>query len=79
MRLLELLTRTMFQVFTFPLGTMKNGVYPNGAGSGFMLLHNEKRIFVTADHVCHPGDYKPNVNFTFNSLCLYALSFHGGG
>ncbi len=59
MNLLELLTRTRFQVFTFPKGDMKNGEYPDGAGSGFILRHKDKSIFVTADHVCHPFDHEP--------------------
>lgn len=58
MRLLELLTRTRFQVFTFPLGTMKSSVFPNGAGSGFMLKYKGKIFFITADHVCHPFDHE---------------------
>lgn len=61
MRLLEVLTRTRFQIFTFSMGNMKAGGYPDGAGSGFMLLHKGKTIFVTADHVCHPFDHKPGV------------------
>lgn len=61
MRLLEVLTRTRFQVFTFPQGTLSDTAIPEGAGSGFVLEYNGKLFFVTADHVCHPDDYKPGV------------------
>lgn len=57
MSLLELLTRTRFQIFTYQRGTMMKNAYPDGMGSGFFLLHKEKVILVTADHVCHPFDH----------------------
>lgn len=60
MKLLEVLTRTRFQVFTFQQGSMKES-YPDGAGSGFMLKYKENIIFVTADHVCHPSDYEQEI------------------
>lgn len=59
MSLPELLNRTRLQLFTFNIGTMKNS-YPNGAGSGFFFKHKDKVFLVTADHVCHPFDHKPN-------------------
>lgn len=61
MRLLEVLTRTRFQVLTFPKGMVATGGNPTGAGSGFILLHKGKSIFVTADHVCHPNDYEHKI------------------
>lgn len=61
MSLLELLNRTRLQVFTYEQGTLAKMAYPNGAGSGFFLLHKDKVILVTADHVCHPFDHEPNV------------------
>ena len=61
MRLLEVLTRTRFQVLTFLKGTLAIGGNPTGAGSGFILLHKGKSIFVTADHVCHPNDYEHKI------------------
>lgn len=57
--LLELLTRTRLQIFTYEQGTMMKQAYPNGAGSGFFLLHKDRVILVTADHVCHPFDHAP--------------------
>lgn len=57
MSLLELLTRTRLQIFTYEQGTMMKNAYPDGMGSGFFLLHKEKVILVTADHVCHPFDH----------------------
>ena len=59
MSLLELLTRTRLQIFTYKQGTMMKQAYPNGAGSGFFFLHKERVILVTADHVCHPFDHEP--------------------
>lgn len=59
MSLLELLTRTRLQIFTYKQGTMMKNAYPNGAGSGFFILHKERVILVTADHVCHPFDHEP--------------------
>lgn len=59
MSLLELLTRTRLQIFTYKQGTMMKKAYPNGAGSGFFFLHKDKVILVTADHVCHPFDHEP--------------------
>lgn len=58
MSLLELLTRTRLQIFTYKQGTMMKNAYPSGMGSGFFLLHKEKVILVTADHVYHPFDYE---------------------
>lgn len=58
MSLLELLTRTRIQIFTYKQGTMMKNAYPGGMGSGFFLLHKEKVILVTADHVCHPFDHE---------------------
>lgn len=54
---LEFLNRTRFQIFTYKQGTMTKNAYPGGIGSGFFLLHKEKVILVTADHVCHPFDH----------------------
>lgn len=62
MSLLELLTRTRLQVFTYKQGTMAKMAYPDGAGSGFFLRHKDRVMLVTADHVCHPFDHKPEVN-----------------
>lgn len=59
--LLELLNRTRLQLFTFEKGTM-NKSYPNGAGSGFFFKYKDNIFLVTADHVCHPSDHKPNIN-----------------
>ena len=61
MNLLELLTRTRLQVFTYEQDTLAKMAYPNGAGSGFFLRHKDKVILVTATHVCHPFDHEPNV------------------
>lgn len=61
MRLLEVLTRTRFQIFTYPQGTLSDTAIPEGAGSGFVLDYKGKLFFITADHVCHPDDYKPGV------------------
>ena len=58
MRLLELLTRSRLQIFTYKQGTMMKNAYPNGAGSGFFFLHKDRVILVTADHVCHPFDHE---------------------
>lgn len=58
MRLLEVISRTRFQVFTFPKGTVSMEKMPIGAGSGFMLNYRNTLFFVTADHVAHPLDYK---------------------
>lgn len=58
MSIYELLSRTRFQVLTFRKGTMANMGLPVGAGSGFMLSHKGRIIFVTADHVTHPSDYE---------------------
>lgn len=58
MRLLEVLTRTRFQIFTYPHGTLNNTAVPEGAGSGFVLEYKDKLFFITADHVCHPDDYE---------------------
>ena len=58
MRLLEVLTRTRFQVFTYTQGGLAKGDVPQGAGSGFVLRYKDRCFFVTADHVCHPDDYK---------------------
>lgn len=44
MSLLELLTRTRLQIFTYKQGTMMKNAYPDGMGSGFFLLHKEKVI-----------------------------------
>jgi hypothetical protein len=55
MQLLELLSRTRFQVFTYEPGT--NYELPSGVGSGFMISYKEKQFFVTADHVMHRDDY----------------------
>jgi hypothetical protein len=56
MRLLEILSRTRLQVFTFTKGSSKD--FPEGAGSGFILKYKNKLIFVTADHVIHPLDHE---------------------
>lgn len=60
LRLLEVLTRTRFQVFTYPQGTLSDTAIPDGAGSGFVLSYKDKLFFITADHVCHPDDYGDN-------------------
>lgn len=44
MSLLELLSRTRLQVFTYEQGTMAKMAYPNGAGSGFFLRHKDRMI-----------------------------------
>ena len=59
MSLLELLTRTRLQIFTYEQGKMMQNAYPNGAGSGFFIRHKGRIILVTADHVCHPFDHEP--------------------
>lgn len=59
MSLLELLTRTKLQIFTYEQETMKKNAYPNGMGSGFFFLHKDRMMLVTADHVCHPFDHEP--------------------
>lgn len=51
MSLLELLTRTRLQIFTYKQGMMMKNAYPGGMGSGFFLLHKKKVVLVTADHV----------------------------
>lgn len=56
MRLLEILSRTRLQVFTFTKGSSKD--FPEGAGSGFILKYKNKLFFVTADHVIHPLDHE---------------------
>ena len=58
MRLLEVLTRTRFQVFIFTRGGLASGAVPVGAGGGFMMSYKNMLFFITADHVCHPDDYK---------------------
>ena len=58
MSLLELLTRTRLQIFTYKQGTMMKNAYPDGAGSGFFFRHQKHVILVTADHVCHPFDHE---------------------
>ncbi|WP_291583780.1 hypothetical protein [Bacteroides sp.] len=55
MLLLELLSRTRFQVLTYEPGT--NYELPSGVGSGFMISYKDKQFFVTADHVMHCDDY----------------------
>lgn len=50
MSLLELLTRTRLQIFTYKQGKMMQNAYPNGAGSGFFIRHKGRIILVTADH-----------------------------
>ncbi len=55
MKLLEILSRTRLQVFSFPKDGSKN--MPTGAGCGFFLKYRNKHVFVTADHVIHPIDH----------------------
>lgn len=56
MRLLEALSRTRFQVFSYPDGD--NYIHPQGVGSGFMFYYKNTLFFVTADHVMHSDDYE---------------------